>query len=276
MLGTAGIFFVCLKLYDYHGKLEFKNVSASGYAAAAGLIFVYGCSNLLLALAWHNILSALMLRVSVRWTIWAYAVSQLAKYVPGNIFQFAGRQAIGLAVGLPGWPLAKSTVWELVLISLCGAVFGFLVLPLFLIAVSNLIAILLFASAIVALLVTIRVLWGARLAGAALCYLIFLGLSGLIFSSVLAIANHGIVEIGKSLPAIVGAYVIAWLAGLLTPGAPAGLGIREAVLLLLLPVLYDNSAILLAVVVGRAITVSGDLLFFAASRLVPFNWSISR
>ena len=34
-----------------------------------------------------------------------------------------------------------------------------------------------------------------------------------------------------------GAYVIAWLAGLVTPGAPAGVGVRELVMYALLPYL---------------------------------------
>jgi hypothetical protein len=276
MLGTAGVLFVCLKLYEYQGQLGFLNISAPGYAAAAGLALVYSAANLLLALAWRNLLFALKLPIPIRWTVWAYAVSQLAKYVPGNVFQFAGRQVIGLAAGLPGWPLAKSTAWELILISLCGAVFGILALPLLPVAVSSLMAALLFTAATIALIVATRALWDSRAAGAVICYLIFLALSGLVFSGALAIANHGIAGIDKTLPAIVGAYVIAWLAGLLTPGAPAGLGVREAVLLILLSGLASDPVILLALVVGRTITVSGDLMFYAAGRLVPFNWSFDK
>jgi hypothetical protein len=33
---------------------------------------------------------------------------------------------------------------------------------------------------------------------------------------------------------VMGSYVIAWLAGFVTPGAPAGIGVREAVLVILL------------------------------------------
>jgi hypothetical protein len=276
MLGMAGVLFVCLRLYEFQGQIGFQNISAPGYAAAAGLALVYGAANLLLALAWHNLLSALKSPVPIRWAVWAYAVSQLAKYVPGNIFQFAGRQAIGLAAGFPGWPLAKSTAWELALISLCGAVFGILVLPLLPVAISSSVAALLFSAATIALILATRTLWDSRAAGAVLCYLIFLALSGLVFTGALAIADHGITGVGNILPALVGAYVIAWLAGLLTPGAPAGLGVREAVLLILLSGLATDPVILLAVVVGRAITVSGDLMFYAAGRLLPFNASFDK
>jgi len=269
VLGMAGVAFVCLKLYEYQGLIGFQNISAPGYIAAAGLALVYGVANLLLALAWHNLLSALKSPVPVRWAIRVYAVSQLAKYVPGNIFQFAGRQAIGLADGLPGWPLAKSTAWELALISLCGAVFGILVVPLLSLGISDSMAALLFGAATFALILIMRALWNSRAAGAIIYYLIFLAMSGLVFAGALSIADHKITGIVNTLPELIGAYVIAWLAGFLTPGAPAGLGIREAVLLILLSGFFAGPVILLAIVVGRAITVSGDLIFYAAGRLVP-------
>jgi len=58
---------------------------------------------------------------------------------------------------------------------------------------------------------------------------------------------------------------------LLTPGAPAGLGVREAILLVLLSDHVGDAKILLAAIVGRAITVLGDLLFYGAGRIMPRN-----
>lgn len=46
-------------------------------------------------------------------------------------------------------------------------------------------------------------------------------------------------------------------------GAPAGLGVREAVLLVLLGTTAHQETLLLAVLLSRIITVFGDLLFFA-------------
>ena len=84
----------------------------------------------MLALAWWNLLAQFGASVSKRWAIKTYGISQLAKYVPGNIFHLAGRQAMGMAAGTPGWVLAKSSIWELVLISIAGAMFSLLALPL--------------------------------------------------------------------------------------------------------------------------------------------------
>lgn len=64
---------------------------------------------------------------------------------------------------------------------------------------------------------------------------------------------------------IIGAYTIAWLAGLATPGAPAGIGIREAIALVLLGKWMEKDELLTAIVAGRMITIVGDLLFFLIS-----------
>lgn len=263
-LGIAGVLFVGLKLRSYSGDMAAANLGFPAYLGMLGLAVVYGAANLLLALAWHAILAALGVSVARRWAIRTYATSQLAKYVPGNVFQFAGRQAIGAAAGLPNWPLAKSTGLELGLIALAGASFATLVLP----AVSPTIgggwgAALFLAAALVLIGLGGR-LGGTRIAEAMVAHLAFLTISGGVFVATLALVDGMLAPERWSL--VLGSYVIAWLAGLLTPGAPAGLGVREAVLIYLLKDIGGHADILLAVVVGRAVTVCGDFLFYAGGR----------
>lgn len=56
--------------------------------------------------------------------------------------------------------------------------------------------------------------------------------------------------------------MVAWLLGLLVPGAPAGIGIREAALIYLLNGVVPQVEVLTSVMLARAVTVIGDLLFF--------------
>ncbi|RJP38308.1 MAG: hypothetical protein C4548_13300, partial [Desulfobacteraceae bacterium] len=106
----------------------------------------------------------------------------------------------------------------------------------------------------------------AALIGAA-CYLLFIGLSGSIFVGVFMLVTP---DIGwPAMPYLAGAYVLAWLAGFLTPGAPAGLGVRELVLASLLAGLASIPSILFTVLMSRAITAIGDLLFFVAGQALP-------
>ncbi|MEA3274753.1 MAG: hypothetical protein U9Q81_05555, partial [Pseudomonadota bacterium] len=60
------------------------------------------------------------------------------------------------------------------------------------------------------------------------------------------------------------------LAGFVTPGAPAGLGIREAVIVLLLEQLGLGDEALQIALVFRLATVGGDLLFLLM--LAPLQW----
>ena len=65
------------------------------------------------------------------------------------------------------------------------------------------------------------------------------------------------------------AYVIAWLAGFLVPGSPAGLGVREVVLLYLLSGHYPESTLLILILASRIVTTFGDVLFYLAALALP-------
>ena len=70
--------------------------------------------------------------------------------------------------------------------------------------------------------------------------------------------------------AIIGLYLLSWLAGFLTPGAPSGLGIREAVMVMFLTGFVDDTILVAAMVMHRVLTVIGDILAFLTA------WTISR
>lgn len=96
---------------------------------------------------------------------------------------------------------------------------------------------------------------------AVLWYVAFLLLSGLLFFATLQLLMPD-TSLLHALPGIVSAYVIAWLAGAITPGAPAGVGIREVVMFALLQSVVTESDLLVAIVLNRAITAGGDTLFY--------------
>lgn len=267
-LGLAGVVFVGIKLHDYADVIDLHRMTGSSYVSIAALVGLYGASNLLLALGWRRLMNHAGATISRPWAIYAYAISQLAKYVPGNIFQFAGRQALGLAAGIANAPLVRSTVYELAFLIVGGFLFSPLVLPLMLTGLPNWLGWISFVVATaIGLWLAVRI-GGADFGAAAACYLGFLGLSGVVFAVACGLAGGpGDVVL---YPAIAGAYVVAWLVGLVTPGAPAGIGIREAVLLFLLGALDAGPTILLAVVIGRTISVLGDLMFFFGGQLTSW------
>jgi hypothetical protein len=222
----------------------------------------------MLALAWWNLLRQFGTSVSIRWAIKTYGISQLAKYVPGNIFHLAGRQAMGMAAGVPGWVLAKSSILELVLISFAGSMFSLLALPLLIPGLSVAISTGVFVVVAVIAVSLLRSLVGLPVAHVFALHLGFLAISGLLFTD-LVTQQDRMLEISSFtwLP-LCGAYVLAWLIGLVTPGAPAGVGVRELVLLFLLKGEISEIDLVFAVLLGRIMTVGGDVFIYVISMLM--------
>lgn len=266
LLALAGVVFVVLRLRDYGAQINFTRLNGALGLKITVLALLYGLANVMLAFAWWNLLMQFGSRPSRRWALKTYGISQLAKYVPGNIFHLAGRQAMGMAEGISGWVLARSSIWELGLISLTGSTFGFLALPLILPQVEGSLAAGIFGIVVcLAGLATGRYL-GVWVARAFIYYVGYLAVSGLLFVAITGTVTNADL---MSLPwmGLASAYVVAWLCGLLTPGAPAGVGVREFVLLFLLKGLVNQEDLLLTIVLGRLVTVLGDAVFWFVSTL---------
>ena len=61
-----------------------------------------------------------------------------------------------------------------------------------------------------------------------------------------------------------GIFAIAWVAGFITPGAPGGLGVREAILVTVLTPLYGGGTAVALTIVLRICTFAADGLGFLA------------
>lgn len=268
-LALTGIIFVALRLKVYWVDLDLSRINWFVGVAVAGLILLYALANLLLVMGWKNLLAQSGVRTTPRWAVRIYGVSQLAKYVPGNIFHLAGRQALGIAAGAPNRALAKSTLWEFALIAFAGAQYFWLALPIVLPDFSLLmscVCLLISASGTAYLL---RRFIGVRISACFVWQWGFLAISGGIFAALVAVIPSDTQREFSTYMLIAGIFVLAWLAGLVTPGAPAGVGVRELILLTLLNGVVTDTDLLLAILLGRLVTVMGDLLFFVVSLWIP-------
>lgn len=271
LISVIGIVFVGYGFYQYYYQINFINFNIVVWLVVAGFALIYSLANLMLAFAWWNLLGQFGASTTRRWALKTYGVSQLAKYVPGNIFHLAGRQAMGMGAGVSAWPLAKSSVWELVLISATGVLFGLLAIPLLVAALPVSLGVGVFVLAVG---IAAVILWryvGPPVARTFGWYVCFLAVSGALFVGVMELVSAHSVEAGLPWIPLCGAYVLAWLAGLVTPGAPAGVGVRELVLLFLLKGIVAEADLLLAVVLGRVVTVMGDFSFFVFSSLMEME-----
>lgn len=270
-LALIGLVFVAFRLRSYWFDLDFSRVNSLLWVQFSGLVLIYGAANLLPILAWRNLLIYLGASVTRLAIIRIYGMSQLAKYIPGNIFHLAGRQALGMAAGMSAGILAKSIILDLSTMAVAGSLFGWLIMPILLPGFLELAGVLLLFSSAVFMVVILKKTAGYPPVWAFFWHMLFLAISGAVFVALLILVAG--VEGTSSFFCLTigGVYIVAWLIGLLTPGAPAGLGVREMILLLLLEGIIDDVDLLMATLLGRLVTVVGDLVIFMAISSIPAN-----
>tara|TARA_R110000787_G_C13441304_1_gene446400 strand:- start:7536 stop:8396 length:861 start_codon:yes stop_codon:yes gene_type:complete len=264
-IAILAVVYVTYLFNQYSAEIDFTKFSVTQWLMFGVFTLIYGAANFFLASSWRNILEYLSAPISFIQAIRIFGISQLAKYLPGNILHLAGRQAMGMARGIPAMILVKSAGWEFILIALVGSLFGILILPIFFSVLANYVAIVFFIAAIMLIGWILFRFFGQKILHAYFSYLIFLSISGVIFATLLALISGAY---DAHYHSVIAAFVIAWLAGLITPGAPAGIGIRELVLLFLLKGIILGADILIAVVLGRLVTVFGDLIFYLYSIII--------
>ncbi len=251
-------------------------------------ILVYGLSGLLLYSSWCK-LNKLCGQGEFcrRQCIAIYGTTQIAKYVPGNVFHFVGRHAAGVRAGLPHAVLACSASLEMVALLFSA---GVLALSGILIPESGLLGLLPFplwsvigivvAGFIVMVFLTpyalrrfklVPVVEGKKtqiqmLLPIVLRHLIFFMLSGLLMA-VLMYAVVGSMR-WSTLILAMSSYPISWLAGYVIPGASAGIGVREAAIMLMLSTAVLPQEATLIAILMRVVTLLGDLFFYLLAKSV--------
>jgi uncharacterized membrane protein YbhN (UPF0104 family) len=260
-LSLVGIGFVISQLASYASDLGDFRPNLSQLIAFAILTIVYGAANIALAIAWRDLLEHCGSTGNARWAIRVFGVTQLAKYIPGNFFHLASRQTIGMHDGHDAGALLKSAVWEFGTLMLSAVAFGIWVTPLLLTNVSYTYAGVVFLATVLVISFSAQRYFSLLVMRAVHWYIGFLLLSGLLYFATLQllVPDTSLID---ALPGIVGAYIIAWLLGAITPGAPAGIGVREVVMFALLQSVVGQTELLVSIVISRVITAGGDILFY--------------
>ena len=205
----------------------------------------------------------------LRWT-GIFFQAQLGKYIPGSVWQYAGRAAVARTYGIPVRAVGISLAIEF-----AGSA----------IAAGSMAAFLLgwwggfVLAAVAVLLVAGRNLTRSRLPAFATVRATFLYLPAwLVLSASFWFCAHGLVAAPASdLALYMGAFAVAWLAGLLAIYAPGGLGVREAVLVALLSgrigaadaLVVAAASRLMLIVVDAALAGVGSLTLRMGARPQP-------
>lgn len=226
---------------------------------AAGAL-LYALCGFLLAAAWRNLLPNLDKEPGQdRKLVHIYARSQITKYIPGNVAQVAYRHVMAHKLVGDHALLAKSAALEIASLSLAGLLVGAIAwFP------GVLWQVLLFT---IAALAALFIAWRAvayvpsvsAFAGAVLLHSVFFVVVGFILIGLLYAVQFP--DLPQVWLQVVGVLAFSWIAGMLTPGSPSGVGIREALIVSLLGSAYE-AELLVAVLAFRVVTILGDVCFF--------------
>jgi len=277
--------FVALKLRASWGALSEWQPTGTLVLAVVGAGCGYALMGFLLSAAWHLLAGRLgRSTLSARAHHSLYARSQIAKYVPGNVLHLAGRHALSRRAGESHAALVVAALYEVAglltaaasvcLVGVATVSLDRSRLPL--VALGGVVALaLLTLTAIAATHPAVRRRLAlperrpaelVRAVGGALgLYLLFFVAGGILLVW-LVLAVGGAPGV-RATGVVIAAFSLAWAAGFLTPGAPAGLGVREAALVAALGGLVGQPTALLAALALRVVTVLGDTLFFTGSFL---------
>jgi len=235
---------------------------------------LYAVAVSLLGFAWLALLRALgATEISASRTLTIYAVSQFGKYLPGSVFQYLGRHAMLRTHDVSHRLLVLCAVLEAAMLVGAALIFAAPMATHYVPVEAPVIC----AIVVAGLLFMGWVLWryAASLGGgivfrppwlamAFLAHVIFFALMGLTFRLVAGV--DAVDAVGW--PAILAGVAASWIAGFLIIGAPAGVGVREAVFLALFGSMLGEQTTLVYVSAFRVATFGGDLLVLLAA--LPF------
>ncbi|WP_072282945.1 lysylphosphatidylglycerol synthase domain-containing protein [Syntrophotalea acetylenivorans] len=280
--------------FIYYFKINFSEIPrievySNAYLYFSSALFLSFLPILLGGLSWHLLLGYTKITIPIKTSLFIFATSQFAKYLPGNFTHHIGRVAIASSYGLKISRVLYTMVLEFYLTLISSFILS--IISLRIIDNPSLSIIPLYIPKFVKLIILSSIIFISIFS----CIWIFRGKLALPFKSmpeiqtlsthkkvlylknillyILSFFSIGIVinilAVGIfNAPQInvcflTSIFSIAWLSGFVTPGAPAGFGVRETVLVTLLEPFYGPGIAIGVSAFLRIITTSSDGLSFS-------------
>jgi glycosyltransferase 2 family protein len=252
------------------------------WANLGGAFLLYTASQVIAAAAWRQTLAVFSVRLPQWRAETQLLVSQIGKYIPGNVAHLLGRIALTRADGVAGAVVGLAMLVEICLVLVAG---GLLLVVLLLLApdlvgtllprfdevASRRLSILFVAFLVCGIALgswfflqkvshrsqsALRPLLAFKPLALHVTNFLILGLSlALVMQAIVPGSSFGIV-----LPVAV--FVAAWTIGFLTPGSPGGIGVREGLIVLGIAAAIGEGPALAVALVHRALAVGGDVTAF--------------
>jgi hypothetical protein len=283
VLMVISLGFIVRRIFLTRGDVDFAVFTEARILLALCMVALLEGVGIILASVNYRALVANVSGIYVKppLAVVVYTISNLYKYIPGGVMYVLGRNQMAVENdSLSHGKVALSTVLEGVFIVvaavLIAALFSFehsmyyirqLEIPP-LVGVIAIVILVVSASALFSFRHRLRLLYVnlkkdtrdfrplvmlRRLAFA----LVLMTLWAFTFLATLVLLGQPMTfNLGLT---VMGLYMLSWLAGFLTPGAPSGLGVREMVMVMFMAGTLNEGILLSAMVMHRMLTVVGDV-----------------
>ena len=235
---------------------------------------------------WHWVMSLLGAPVSITWSIIAYLKTNLAKYLPGNVWHFVGRIQSLRSLGTSTGVAVTGVVLEPLLMAAAALAVIVVSQPSAILKGAILVGVLVgvhprVLNPILRRLTTTKLKQADLTAEEATLGLRHYPLKPLLGEVIFVLARGtGFLIVLSTLTPIslqdgvwmMGSFSLAWLLGLIIPGAPGGLGVFEATALTAMTPQFSTAVVLGAVALYRLISTIAEALA-AGLAVIDEHWN---
>ena len=275
-------YFLGKNLYRNWGQIDFKQLHFNVSLLIISVFFLLGFF-LMLAFGWKSIFKGIGVSLPFFKSLKIIFYSQLGKYLPGKIWTFAGRMYFCQKIGIPTSKTFLSMVLELALITISGILIFLIALsispgfeinihPFFLIIVVIVSFIIVHPKVLTRIInfflrlikkepikIELNFFQICSIMG---CYFIIWFCFGIAFYFLI---NSVTFITPSKIPIITGSFAISNTIGIMALFAPAGLGVREGILSLLLSNFFPLSLAILLSFLCRIWISVGELVMAGIS-----------
>ncbi len=280
LLTVVSLVFIIQRLQQYDLN-SILSLDTTGTILVIASSLIYGIVIFLGCIPWKYLIEIISgLKIPFIKLTRVNTKSNLYKYVPGNVFQYVGKSQIALEENISIKQVSISIVLDLANNVLAGCIIS---IPYFLAYVDlAVVGILILVGLLILMGIYfllrhkdwfknyIDLLKEPRILKCLAITIIYRVVNYLVtgYIYVVLFLAQGVTIQTQEIPYILGAFTFAWLVGFLTPGAPAGIGIRESMLLLLLGNSYPETYILSSMIIFRICGIIGDILGYIYAEVV--------
>ena len=288
IVGVACFFFIRFVL-EHAASLPKIKWTVQNIGRFSSVVALYLMVVIIGGLIWYLLLKGVGENWAFQNVLGIFTITQFAKYIPGNVAHLIGRVGLARTLGMSTTRVILTMVIEIVWVLVAGSTLAITTLitsggRLFAsipeLPSSWLLALMIITTTLIPFIsVWALKRWHPRLfkkmvgsgevslpkTNILIASLILSFLNLILMGAGLDLLGLCLFSVRESnLWTLIGISSVAWIAGFLTPGAPAGLGVRDAILLTGLNAIYDPGTSIGIVVAWRVATSVGDGMAFLA------------